>query len=309
MAQDVIDIRTRNNAFLDSLETPGHEKRAVDAANLFTRTQVREDGFYRKILDPIYLTNDELDPLPDSDRMSKVVDMEPGQPAARTIPFATAPDQEFIRVPRYVVRGSRVVGPHFVADVDLLRTYRIDIRQVLSDNSLKDILAEEDDKLISTANSIMGGARGATVAATGSVQWDEIPGGITRESYEDSLKILPSTPSHLETAVSIINNVTLREFMKWGRDEMGGDKSQDVLFDGWTAEQIGKNKLIVTIKRNLVADDTMFQFGHQDFLGKSFIFTDVTLYIKKEGPMIGYHHYETIGGTLIVTGVARADYT
>jgi hypothetical protein len=40
---------------------PEQEKSAVDAVNSFTRMKMREDGFYRRILPPIMISNDELD--------------------------------------------------------------------------------------------------------------------------------------------------------------------------------------------------------------------------------------------------------
>lgn len=37
------------------------EKDAIDAVNEFTRRKMREDGFYRRLLPPLPITNDHLD--------------------------------------------------------------------------------------------------------------------------------------------------------------------------------------------------------------------------------------------------------
>ena len=45
------------------------EKQAVDAVNDFTRTKMREDGFYRRIMPPIPISNDDLDRQVDTDNL------------------------------------------------------------------------------------------------------------------------------------------------------------------------------------------------------------------------------------------------
>jgi hypothetical protein len=78
-------------------------------------------------------------------------------------------------------------------------------------------------------------AQNATQPNSGSVQWEAIPGGISRSTLEDSFKIMPSiSNNHLEVNTVLINNVTIREVMKFGRDEMGGDMSQEIFKNGWT---------------------------------------------------------------------------
>ena len=51
-----------------SSRDPGLEKQAVDAVNDFTRTKMREDGFYRRIMPPIPISNDDLDRQVDTDK-------------------------------------------------------------------------------------------------------------------------------------------------------------------------------------------------------------------------------------------------
>ena len=44
-----------------SSRDPVLEKQAIDAVNDFTRTKMREDGFYRRIRQPIAITNNDID--------------------------------------------------------------------------------------------------------------------------------------------------------------------------------------------------------------------------------------------------------
>jgi hypothetical protein len=297
-----------NDAFFEQLETPGLEKQAIDAVNDFTRTKMREDGFYRRIMPPLEISNDELDRQVDTDKPVKIVDKEPDSPAAISIPFATLPLNVYIRGPRYRVLFDRIVTPRFVKDVDELRTWVMDIRQVLSDNAIKDMLAEEDSKFITACNAAMVGAD-TVVPTSGVVQWETIPGGITRETVVESLKIMPKTPSHLETHTILTNNVTIKEVMKWGRDEMGGDFSQDIVRNGWAEANFLGARWIISIKRDLIPDDTTFMYSDPKFIGKSYLLEDTTMYIKREAFMLEFFAYQTAGGTIgFTSGLARADF-
>lgn len=306
-----LDTKAINQAFFDRVNSgePGMVKDAQDTATEFTRRRMREDGFARKIIPPVTVTNEDLNRQVDTDKPTIVVDMEPNSPAAISVPFATLPMNRYIRGPRYRVMFDRVMTPRFTKDVDELRTWHMDIRQVLSDNAIKDMLAEEDGKFIRVANQCMGGAQGATVAETGTIQWQQITGGITRTTINDALKIMPSTPAHLETATALINNVTVKDLQKWGRDMVGGDLAEEIVRTGFGERTWLNVRFIVTIKRSLVPDSTMFMFSDPKYLGKFFLLEDTVLAIEKKFFFIEFFAYETIGGAIAnVAGVARADF-
>lgn len=303
------EVQLLNETLFEQLETPGMYKQAVDAINDFTRTKMREDGFFRRIMPPQQISNDELDRQVDTDKPVKVIDKEPDSPAAISIPFATLPINVYIRGPRYRVMFDRIVTPRFTKDVDELRTYVMDIRQVLSDNALKDMLAEEDSKFIQSVNATMIGPDTPVPYNGNVVQWETIEGGITRETVIDAFKIMPRGPSHLEVHTVLINNVTIKEVMKWGRDEMGGDFSQDLIKNGWAETEFLGVRWIITIKRDLVPDDSIFMFADPKFIGKSFLLEDTTMYIRREAFMIEFFSYQTAGGSIgHPGGLARADF-
>jgi len=301
--------RLLNETLISQLSTPGMEKQAIDAVNDFTRTKMREDGFYRRIMPPLQISNDELDRQVDTDKPVKVVDKEPDSPASISIPFATLPTNVYIRGPRYRVMFDRIVTPRFTKDVDELRTWVMDIRQVLSDNAIKDMLAEEDSKFLLAVNAVMLGPDTPVPYNGNVVQWETISGGITRETCCDALKIMPRGPSHLEVHTVLINNVTIKEVMKWGRDEMGGDFSQDIIKNGWAETNFLGCRWIISIKRDLIPDDTFFMFADPKFIGKNYLLEDTTMYIRREAYMIEFFAYQTAGGSIGHSGgLARADF-
>jgi hypothetical protein len=98
--------------------------------------------------------------------------------------------------------------------------------------------------------------------------------------------------------------------MKWGRDEAGGDFSQDTLKNGWSEAELLNCRWIITIKRDLVADDSIYMFADPKFIGKNYLLEDTTMYIKREAYMLEFFAYETCGGTIGHTsGIARANFT
>lgn len=303
------DIKLANETFLNYISTPGMEKRALDSVNDFTRYRMREEGFWRRVQPAQQIGNEDLDRQQDTDKPVKIVDREPDSPAAMSIPFATLPMNLYIRGQRYRVTFDRIVTPRFTKDVDELRTYYIDIRQVLSDNSIKDMLAEEDRKFIAAVDQALGGAPDTVVETSGLVQWETIYGGITRDTLQDAFKILPRTISRLETATVLLNNLTIREILKMGREEVGGDFSQDMFKNGWSESNFMKARWVITIKQELVPTDSMYFFADPKFLGKAYILEDTTMYIERKAFMLEFFAYETLGGSIGNTNaLARADF-
>jgi len=194
-------------------------------------------------------------------------------------------------------------------DIDELRTWDMDIRQVLSDNAIKDMLAEEDGTFITEVNALLVGADLA-VPATGTIQWRTIAGGVTRDTINDALKILPQTPSRLESATMLVNSVTAKELQKWTRDEVGGDLAQEIVEEGFMERKWFGVRVLITIKRDLVPDNTAFFFAEPKFFGKFFVLEDTTMYIDRKAFMLEFFAWETIGCSIgNVAGVARADFS
>jgi len=302
--------RLRNEALFEKLSSrdPVLEKEAVDAVNDFTRTKMREDGFFRRIIPPVQLTNDELDRMVHTDKPCKIVDKEPDSPAAVSLPFGSLPVNIYIRGLRYPVMLDRIVTPRFTKDVDELRTYVMDIRQVLSDNAIKDLLAEEDTKFLVAVNAALIGAN-SVMPTSGVAQWRNIAGGINRDSLWDMMKIMPSTPSCLEVHTCLLNNITIKEVAKFRRDEMGGDMSQDVMKNGWSEQNFMGVRWIVTIKKTIVATNDVYMFADPKFVGKHFELESTAMYIRREAYLLEFFAYETNGGAIGHTsGLAKTTF-
>ncbi len=302
------DTKLRNEQLLDWLTTPGLEKRGYDAVDDYTRTKMREDGFWGKIIEMQPITNAQLDREVAHDEPVKIIDKEPDCPPAASIPFLQTPQNWYIHTSKYLVEFCRVTTNRFQADVATLRTYHIDLRQVFADNSIKEALKEIDRSAIAgVTNALV--ASGALLQTSGIAQWLPIPGGITRESTQDALSIQPKTPFSLEVDTVLQNHITVRAFLKWGRDEIGGDYAQDLLVDGFKKTDYLNVRHIVTIKRDLVPDNAWYMFAHPKFMGKFFELEPMTMYMERKRWMLMWDCYTEIGSTLGHTaGVSRADF-
>lgn len=296
-----------NAALLDMFKQ-GLQKEAQEAVTDFIRMRMREEGFLRQIIPPVQVTDADLDKQVDTDKPVIVCEKEPDSPAAISVPFGTLPINRYIRGIRFRVMFQRIMTPRFVKDVNELRTYDQDIRQILSDNALKDMQAEEDGKFIGTVDTVLVGP-GLVQPDTGVVQWQQITGGITRETWNDSLKILPRTPAHFSAGTILLNNVTVLEFQKWGRDELGGDMAQQVALNGYGESNWFGTRVIVTIKRNLVPDNRCYHFVKPSRLGKNFLLEDTTMFVDTKAFLIEFFAYASMGACIAnPAGLAIADF-
>lgn len=309
-SKDAQDTAVTNQLFFEKLASgdPLMRKQAEDAITAYTRTTIREDSFMERIMPSMEITNSDLTRQVTTDKPVVVVDREGDSPGAISVGFGTLPVNYYFRYPRYLVTFERMLTPRFTKDVAELRTYIMDIRQVISDNSIKDMLAEKDGKFLQAVNTGLVGAN-QTVPASGSVQWREINDGITRDSLADSLKVMPDTPFHLEVHTCLANVITNKDLLKIARDEFGGDKAQDVMINGWTSDQLMGKRWLFTIKKSLVPTGTVYQFADPKYIGKHYELEAPTMYIKQEAYMLEFFTYTMTGATLgHLGGLARIDF-
>ena len=276
---------------------PGMLKNASEAGTQMIRRRLRENGFSRLILPFRTVSDADLNYLPDTELPVIVEEMEPDSPGAKSIPFNDSADTEFYRGDKFVVYFCKITTPEFVKNVDELRTYRNDLRQVITDNALKDIHTAEDTRTINEVDEIVGTA-GVADGAADVQQNFEIAGGITRSNYKEVLHHLEDR--ELNNGLFLTNRHTFKEFLEWNRDEVGGDLAQDLLREGMSALSEAKFfgvRHAITMKRNLVPDNVVYQFAEPNFLGRAYVLQDVTMYVEKKKDILRFTAFEKIGMT------------
>jgi len=307
------------------------------AATSVVRRRIREDGFQRKILPFVKITNADLAYLPDSELPAVIEEIEPDSPAAKSIGYNDSPDTVLFRGEKFVVLINIITTEELTKNVNELRTYKNDIRQMMTDNMLRDIHTEEDSKFLQHVRRICGGITGGAynnpegtpdggygggqvgispaylagnVPGSPANQYVSIDAPITRESYKITRNFLEDRD--LNIGVALVNRRTANQFLGMGRNELGGDKAQELALKGLSAlekfEFMGINH-IATIKRDLVANGEVFQFASPDYLGRAYMLEDIKITIKKDYDIIRMRAQEQVGLTIGNTnGVQRIQF-
>lgn len=305
------DLLIRKELIDDILHADdGVVKKASVATSKATRTQIREEGFQRAIMSFDMITNGDLDYFGDSELPGVWFELEPDSPPARIIPYNDTPNSFTYRAEKYLVVISVVTTEEATKNVNHLRNYKTDIRQIVNDNMLRDIHTAEDTAFLAEVDRIVG-----SPVAIGSSDYESqnvtmTGAGITRTSMKRAVSFL--TDRQLPVGVFLVNQRTANELLGWKRDEVGGDLAQDLLRKGLKALErfeVFGIPFISTIKNDLVADGVMYQFAPKEFLGNALMLEDITVTIKKEYEMIRMRAQEQVGLTIGNTrGVQRLQF-
>ena len=319
------EIKVMNNMVLDNLNQSGSEgvEKVAAAAGEMTRTQLREESFAFKIIPVEPASDDMLVPSLTHDKPMIYATLEPDSPGAKWVSFQTVAEGEYLYGSRYVIPLARIVTKKYQKDLAELRTYDMDLRKYITDNSVKDGLAEIDGKFIELCNDILDDVTTITVdgtnydvqSHTGKVQSMTFSGGLNKENLAEAGKMMLegslfeglNRKYRLRTHVVLMNDVTAQDLLKLDVPEIG-DANVDAMFKGGLQMKkvLGLN-LIYTIKGDLVPNGHAYFFAAPEFLGKAYYLEDWTMYMKKEAFMIEMFSY-WLGGMAIgnVAGVCRA---
>ena len=310
-----VNVNLLNKSVLEAIDrgTDSDLLKTAQAASDYTRIQIREDSFAFKILPPERIDNSRLKRDLTED-LGVIENIEPDSPGAKWVPLETVPDGEYIKGSRYIIPFARVTTRKMTKDIDQLRTYDIDIRKILTDNSIKDGLAQIDEKFIQTVNGIVFDAPGPGTAnrVTGKIQWMDFGGGIDRVTWTEATKMLPRGNAQgkfvTRNYIALMNDVTARDILKLNRIEAGGDIAQKNWIEGMTTDTIEGIKIVTTIKNNIVPENYVYFFAEPSFLGHCYYLTDWTMFLKKEAFFIEFFSYWLGGfgfGNVAAMAVAR----
>lgn len=297
------DLLLRKELIDEILSSPdGVVKTASAATSKATRTQIREEGFQRAILPFDKITNEDLDYSGEDEISGVWFELEPDSPPARTVPYNATPNTFIYRAEKYIVLISMITTEEATKNINHLRAYKTDLRQIVNDNMLRDIHTQEDVAFIVTVDRTCGSA-GIQADDTGNgwnneTQWALMNAGVTRDSLKRVQSFL--TDRRLPIGVFLVNQRTANEFLGWKREEIGGDLAQDIFKKGLKAMEkfeVFNTPYIATIKNDLVPNGVMYQFTTKEFLGNALMLEDITVTIKKEYDIIRMRAQEQVGFT------------
>jgi len=273
-----------NSSFLRKLEE-GQIKEAQAESSAFIREKLRQEAAVREIIVPEGVSEEDLDRDEHTDQPKIIVDKEPDS-VATFVQFQGTGRRTWFRGPRYAIYFGKIESQRFTKNKFELMTYKSDIRKVLSDNSVKDMADQEDQKFADLITAIValnpaqqsGGPfqSGTFKQAMQAMLNREIPVGkmlMTKSQYLNALD-LPAT--------TVGDVIAQRHF-----DE-GIESSQKL----WGIP------VVTTIKASIYDNDKAWLFAPQapnNFLGNYYLLQDATLYIKQEADVIEFWSYEALG--------------
>lgn len=319
----MIDQKTRelNEFWVEAMCGSGKntqmQKRAEAATNDYIRKRVLEGSFYQQILPAIKLENSDLDKDLTSRKPYKIVEMEPDSTGAMTTQFGTLPNSLLLEGEKIPVYFNNIVTDRYIKCVDELRMWDMDIRQILCDQQVKHLEWEQDRRFIYGVNDCLTlpylaekpNTPYSNTGYIGPKMWKVFAGGMTRENFIDSTNIMVTSPAHLSPNKVLTNTKTLTEIIKWGRDEVGGDAAQDMLFEGKVNRKVMGLDYTATLKRELVPDGRVYFFAEPKFLGRNYILEDTTMWVRNEAFWVEWFMYETRGGCIAnISALACADF-
>lgn len=306
------DPKVFNKEFLDRIQNGGSDalEKAASATTKMLRTQLREEGFLRKIIPPQSISNEDLNRTLEHDRPIRIEDMENNIKGAASLPFNVSSDAQFFYGRRFPIEFWTIRTPKFTKSIYELGTYNMDLRQVVTENMLKDIQTEEDGQFINLCDKIVGPTAGNPSPITNLTQNHNISGGITRDNYPEIKKYLEK--ARLNNGVFLMNRATAKEFEKWDHDEIGGELSQDI-YRGGLASQGDSTILgvphIFTLKDEMVPDNVVYLFTEPNFLGRFYTLQDVTMFVERKQDQICFEATECIGFSIAnIFGVHKVKF-
>lgn len=280
-----------NKNFVRKLEE-GQVKEAAAEGSAFIRVKLRQESFARQILPPRLLADDEIDRDVDTDLPKKIIEKEPNS-VATWVPFKGTGPRTWFSGPRYAVYFGKVESQRFTKSKFELMSYQNDIRKILSDNSVKDMADQEDQKFITTVNAIATGTQHLSPA-----------GGFT------AANILASFRAHIERKVPIgkilMSKSLYYEALGLAATQVGNDVASRHYDQGIEEEEkLFGIPVVTTVKTDIIDHQDYYIFAPDNWFGNFFLLQDATLFIKQEADIIEFWSYEApgigIGNTLGVT--------
>jgi hypothetical protein len=296
-----------NQSFVRKLEE-GRVKEAQDEGSRFIRSKLRQESFAREIIEPVEIGADEIDRDENTDQPKKIIEKEPDS-SATFVTFKGSGQRTWFRGPRYSVYFGKVESQHFLKSKFELLTYQNDIRKILTDNSVKDMADQEDSKFLETINDAIALAGAAKTApgpnnpGAGKFALSDLAEGQAFDAQANPLSkgmIVQLLQSMVQKKIPVgkllMSKATFMEALKFDQTDVGNDILSRHYDDGLQGqEKLFGVPVVTTIKNDIIADNEIFLFAPQNYLGNFFLLQDATLFIKQEADLIEFWSYSAPG--------------
>jgi len=279
-AQETINVQFMNQSFLDKVDQ-GHVKEASTAMSAFVRQKLREDGFTRKILNPVQITASELDRQL-TEEPTVIVEKEPDSIAAN-LPFLARAEIRYFKGVRYPVTFQKISSNTFKKSKFELATYRTDIRTILQENSVKDLQYQEDYNFYQNIMSI----------ASANSNVHTISGGFNKVNLMAAVKNL--LLNKLPVGCILMTQSMYSDLLTFPSTDIGSPAASELFRGQASLDNFFGYKIITTNKADILPTNQCIIFAPQEYLGQFYSLQDATVFLKTEMDFIEFTTYEAIG--------------
>ncbi len=311
MANDYT-TKMKNKVVIDGLFSDDSEnvKEAQQTVNSFLRTKAEEEGIWRAVLPPINITAADLDRQYGIEEPVKIEDKEPNSAKAVTVPFGSKAESREFEGDEYLVVFNKIETVEWRKSKYDLLNYTQDIREMITDKDLYRILEKEDKRAFNTVDYYLGGQDTELSYAGDVALWQSISGGVTSETWTEALQIMVQSSSRFQPKTIVMNAYTAFILESWSSFDIGESMKEEITANGFTEGTFRGKKILITIKDDVVPNNTFYLFAEPDTLGKFYVLDDVTMYTDAEKDMLEWSSQECVGMSLgQITGCARADFS
>jgi len=298
--------QTNANLVRKIYQSPELLKEAMENSTYFIREKVRELGFARKLIEPIFVTAADLDRTVENDQPTIILEKDM-EATAYTLPFRGQGESKYWEGEKFLVSFQKVESDRFNKSKFEMMNSKTDYKELLKKRIVEEMYRVEDKTIIQSFNDIITQAENENPGT----QFQQVSGGLTKTNIKILLQMLSKNrmlPPAPGPKPKILMTQTLKmELVELGMIEIGDNNVSKYWNDGTVGvAQLFGVPVIDTIKNDIVHDDEMYIIAPQDYFGRFFILQDHTMVIKTEADMINFWSYSAMGlGLLNTKGVAK----
>ncbi len=281
-----VSTRVYNQRFINMVYG-GQVKEAEDSSNSFIRNLILQEAAVREVLEPEGLGDEDIDRVSSTDRPMKIVEKEPGdeETYATFVELTGTPEAHWIKGSRYEVYFGKITTPTYMKTKWELMTYRMDIRKIIADNSVKKMGDEEDKYFRRTLMTIVN--KNSAIQRTGAASF-------TSNAFKRAFQAMDDRRRPIGKL--LLTKRLFREAMDLPATALGNDIASKHYREGIEGEDhLWGIPAVVTSKVNIYDKKECWVLAPKEYLGKFYLLQDATMFIEQKRDTIMFDSYSAPG--------------
>lgn len=297
---DNVSASTINELFIQKLNTPEGIEKVAQEGSAFIRQKLREVSFARKIVNPQYVTKQDLQRSINHDGLVKIVDIEPDS-KAMIVNFRGNPDFRYVMGERFEIPFFMVSSEEFQKTEEELLAYEMPLTEVIERNSVLDIQRIEDENFIETVDAAISEETTTSISGSygtgnsGSIE----AGAIPKDKVKSLFDLLDGNELRADTM--LMDTTMFNRLFLYDATTVGDAVGSEAHVNGYSYATLFGRKLVVSNKVKKqdgttdLLNNKIYCFTSQDFFGQFLVLNDTKFFIEKRKNIITFAAYETIG--------------